>query len=72
MCAKTQNYCLTFELTDKELWEPVIARIFQFAQSDSAERYKIRETWAFDWPTHGEAAVINQALLQDRADCVCE
>lgn len=67
-----EDDCLNFEPTDKELWEPVVARLFQHVQSDTLERYKVREAWSFDWPTHGEAAVINRPLLQDRADCVCK
>ncbi|KAF7784898.1 hypothetical protein Agabi119p4_1063 [Agaricus bisporus var. burnettii] len=55
----------------KEVWEPVISHILQ-SQSDSRSlsQYKVREAWAFDWPTHGEAAVINRPLLQERTDCV--
>lgn len=59
-------------LIDKELWEPVIAYIFHQSQSDSLGQYKIREAWAFDWPTHGDAAVLNQKLLEERTDSVCE
>lgn len=51
----------------KEQWEPIIE--FIFSQS-SPSHLRIREAWAFDWPTHGEAGILNQALLRDRTESV--
>ena len=55
--------------TDKEHWEPVIE--YLFSQSGSS-RLRICEAWAFDWPTHGDAGILNQELLRNRTEFVCE
>ena len=54
---------------DKEQWEPVIK--YLFSQSGSSH-LRIREAWAFDWPTHGDAAILNQELLRNQTEIVCE
>lgn len=56
---------------DKEQWEPVIQRLFQFQETE-AEVHRIREAWSFDWQSHGDAAVLNHNVLKDRTKCVCE
>lgn len=47
---------------DKEQWEPVIETLFR-SQAHLSSRRQVREVWAFDWQTHGESAVLNQALI---------
>ncbi|KAG6901876.1 hypothetical protein C0995_007000 [Termitomyces sp. Mi166 len=56
---------------DKEQWEPTIEQIFRLQQRKD-ERYRIREVWAFDWQSHGDAAVINARVLDSRKDAVCQ
>ncbi|KAG5338729.1 hypothetical protein C0989_006437 [Termitomyces sp. Mn162] len=50
---------------DKEQWEPTIEQIFRLQQSKN-RRDPIREAWAFDWQSHGDAAVINAGVLNSR------
>ncbi|OBZ71433.1 hypothetical protein A0H81_08376 [Grifola frondosa] len=47
----------------KEVWEPVIGSLFDH------DPPSIREAWAFDWQSHGEAGVLNDALLKDDGAC---
>ncbi|KAF9449728.1 alpha/beta-hydrolase [Macrolepiota fuliginosa MF-IS2] len=54
----------------KEQWEIAIAFLFKQQMSLIAGQCKIREAWAFDWPTHGDAALLNRELLQKRTDSV--
>lgn len=35
-------------------------------------RHQIREAWSFDWPTHGDAAILNREQLDQRTDSVCK
>ena len=51
---------------DKETWEPVIGRLFQY-QITHPSLKPIREAWSLDWPNHGESAVLNESVLQDPA-----
>ncbi|KAF5382078.1 hypothetical protein D9615_004232 [Tricholomella constricta] len=53
----------------KEQWEPTIERIFHLQQSKDT-RDRIREAWAFDWQSHGDAAVLNEEVLKTRDDAV--
>ncbi|KAF8072085.1 Alpha/beta hydrolase fold-1 [Lyophyllum atratum] len=53
----------------KEQWEPTIERIFHLQQSKD-RRDRVREAWAFDWQSHGDAAVLNEGLLNSREDAV--
>ncbi|KAJ7167011.1 Alpha/beta hydrolase fold-1 [Mycena filopes] len=54
----------------KEQWEPVIEHAFR-AQQAKAKHQRVREAWAFDWQSHGDAALLNRALLaSSRADGV--
>ncbi|KAF9465305.1 Alpha/beta hydrolase fold-1 [Collybia nuda] len=47
----------------KEQWEPTILRIIQLqAQEEKCNR--IREAWSFDWQSHGDAAVLNEKILE--------
>lgn len=49
----------------KEVWEPIIERIF--AESAKPNGLPIRDAWAIDAPNHGDAAVLNSALLKSGA-----
>ncbi|KAG6900581.1 hypothetical protein C0993_008298 [Termitomyces sp. T159_Od127] len=53
----------------KEQWEPTIEQIFHLQQRKD-QRDRIREAWAFDWQSHGDAAVINARALDSRRDAV--
>ncbi|KAG6887825.1 hypothetical protein C0995_012372 [Termitomyces sp. Mi166 len=53
----------------KEQWEPTIEQIFRLQQRKD-QRDRIREAWAFDWQSHGDAAVINARVLNSRKDAV--
>ncbi|KNZ75953.1 Peroxisomal membrane protein LPX1 [Termitomyces sp. J132] len=53
----------------KEQWEPTIEQIFRLQQSKN-RRDRIREAWAFDWQSHGDAAVINAGVLNSRNEAV--
>ncbi|KAG5653240.1 hypothetical protein H0H81_001623 [Sphagnurus paluster] len=53
----------------KEQWEPTIRRIFEL-QKNKDRRDRIREAWAFDWQSHGDAGVVNQETLKSRQDAV--
>ncbi|KAG5653239.1 hypothetical protein H0H81_001622 [Sphagnurus paluster] len=53
----------------KEQWEPTIRRIFHL-QKRKDIRNRIREAWAFDWQSHGDAGVANQDTLKSRQDAV--
>jgi len=44
----------------KEHWEPIIDHLFSMS---NPSHYKIREAWVFDSPSHGDAGVLNQELL---------
>jgi hypothetical protein len=46
----------------KECWEPTIAALL--------ERPCVRDAWAFEWPNHGEGALINAELLQARTEAM--
>ena len=50
-------------MLDKEVWEPVIDHLF--ANDGARPRRLIREAWTFDMQNHGEAAVLNEATLQE-------
>ncbi|KAG5341574.1 hypothetical protein C0989_009276 [Termitomyces sp. Mn162] len=56
---------------DKEQWEPTIEQIFRLQQQKD-QRDRIREAWAFDWQSHGDAAIINARVLDSRKDAVCQ
>ncbi|KAG6910003.1 hypothetical protein DXG01_014003 [Tephrocybe rancida] len=57
-----RSLSLTQIVPDKEQWEPTLEQIFRLQQSKGNDR--IREAWAFDWQSHGEAAVLNEELLK--------
>ncbi|KXN87805.1 hypothetical protein AN958_08121 [Leucoagaricus sp. SymC.cos] len=54
----------------KEQWEPVIAYLFSLSKPSGLGHCHVREAWAFDWPTHGEAGVLNKKALEERTDSV--
>lgn len=47
--------------TDKEVWEPVLGRIFAAAATNT--RLRIREAWTFDMQSHGASARLNSHVL---------
>lgn len=49
----------------KEIWEPVIERIF--AESAKPKGLRVRDAWAIDAPNHGDAAALNATLLETGA-----
>ncbi|KAJ7621153.1 alpha/beta-hydrolase [Roridomyces roridus] len=51
--------------TNKEIWEPVIQRLYQL-QSCARSGVVVVETWSMDSPNHGEAAAINEKALLKR------
>ncbi|TFK63034.1 alpha/beta-hydrolase [Pluteus cervinus] len=54
----------------KEQWEPIIEQLFHHQQSKVDPFHRIREAWAFDWQSHGDAALLNAQVLQEREDTV--
>jgi pimeloyl-ACP methyl ester carboxylesterase len=55
----------------KELWEPIIERIF--TSNPESDGLRIRDAWAIDAPNHGDAAILNAGLLNSSAyDFTCE
>lgn len=57
----------------KECWEPVLERIFeQQAASSSPAVPRIQEAWSIDSPNHGEAALLNEKILETTWTEVCE
>lgn len=57
--------------SDKEQWEPVIETIVQTQCTKNRNR-RIREVWAFDWQSHGDSAILNHHILNDRQNGVCK
>ncbi|KAG6864969.1 hypothetical protein C0991_005876 [Blastosporella zonata] len=57
------------QILDKEQWEPTIEQIFCL-QQNKATCDRIREAWAFDWQSHGDAAVLNEKVLESRQDVI--
>lgn len=56
----------------KELWEPVIERIFAHSAKSNLG-LRIRDAWAIDAPNHGDSAILNAPLLESGAyDHTCE
>ncbi|OSD07214.1 alpha/beta-hydrolase [Trametes coccinea BRFM310] len=47
----------------KEVWEPVIQRLFELARQGPSKGFAIREAWTWDWQTHGEAGRLNAAVI---------
>lgn len=41
--------------SDKEQWEPIIEKLLQFKG--------VSEAYSFDWPSHGEGALLNAKVL---------
>ncbi|TFK36161.1 Alpha/Beta hydrolase protein [Crucibulum laeve] len=55
----------------KEQWEPTIQYLFKGAINSNL----IREAWSFDWPSHGDAAILNQDILnaqEGRTVSICD
>jgi hypothetical protein len=44
-----------YEHTDKEQWEPIIEKLLQIEG--------VSEAYSFDWPNHGEGALLNAHVL---------
>ena len=56
----------------KELWEPIIERIFADS-AKSSSGLRVRDAWAIDAPNHGDSATLNAPLLESGAyDLICE
>ncbi|KAJ8508417.1 hypothetical protein ONZ45_g9309 [Pleurotus djamor] len=56
----------------KEIWEPTLQHLFDLVANSSI---RIREAWALDCPNHGEAAALNEEVLQKaeyRQSFTCE
>ncbi|KAJ7093412.1 Alpha/beta hydrolase fold-1 [Mycena belliarum] len=51
----------------KEQWEPTIEELIRL-QRHKAPRERVREAWSFDWPSHGDAAVLNRAFIARNRD----
>jgi hypothetical protein len=49
---------LTVSTADKEQWEPTIEYTIQ--------RANVQEAWSFDWPNHGEGAMLNAQVIAAR------
>ncbi|KAL7279412.1 hypothetical protein ACG7TL_007254 [Trametes sanguinea] len=47
----------------KEAWEPTIQQILE-ADASRAQGPVVRESWSFDMPNHGEAAILNAGPLE--------
>ncbi|KAJ3530386.1 hypothetical protein NM688_g7719 [Phlebia brevispora] len=47
----------------KELWQPIIVALYQY-QAHSAQFRPIREVWSIDYQSHGDSAVLNDAILR--------
>ncbi|KAF7360957.1 CN hydrolase domain-containing protein [Mycena sanguinolenta] len=65
--ANTEGLSLFFAhcvASHKEQWEPIIPQIFQ-TQAGKALYHRVREAWAVDWQSHGEAGVLNRDLLSE-------
>lgn len=53
------------DFIDKEHWEPTLERLFELDdQNKNATR--ILEAWSLDYPSHGEAAELNEKVLVRR------
>ncbi|OCH87169.1 alpha/beta-hydrolase [Obba rivulosa] len=48
----------------KEQWEPTIEDLYEILRSRGTGAPKVREVWSIDCPNHGEAAVLNEKVLQ--------
>lgn len=49
---------------DKEAWEPTIQYLFLQKDSDTGKPL-LREAWAFDMQSHGEASSLNAVQLKN-------
>ncbi|KAH9918694.1 Alpha/Beta hydrolase protein [Amylocystis lapponica] len=53
----------------KELWEPIIEHIFR-VQGRKGRHHRIREAISFDYQSHGDAAILNKAVIDARDECI--
>ncbi|KAJ6453955.1 Alpha/beta hydrolase fold-1 [Mycena sanguinolenta] len=53
----------------KEQWEPIISQVFR-TQAGKMPQNCVREAWAVDWQSHGEAGVLNREVLPEDGVCV--
>lgn len=57
----------------KEHWETTISTMVEIQNASPPPPYqRIREAWAFDWQSHGDSALLNEALLGDEVISVYE
>ncbi|KAF7973728.1 hypothetical protein HWV62_14292 [Athelia sp. TMB] len=69
---ETEGWTLLFThciSSHKEVWEPVIERLFQLQQTTPKAR-RVREAYSFDWQTHGAAGILNEEALKSRPEGV--
>ena len=70
MCALTRNpRCARVRWADKETFEPIVEPLLALTHPDGAP--VVREAWAFDMQSHGEAAGWNASVLGDEGLCEC-
>lgn len=55
---------------DKEQWEPTLLHLFE-SQNSLPRHSQIREAWSFDWQNHGDAAILNKDILEQRPTGIC-
>ena len=53
----------------KEQFEPAIEDFYKILETGNL---KVREVWAIDAPNHGDAAVLNEKILQEDYESVCK
>lgn len=55
----------------KEQWEPTIECLFALQDENlKAPFQRVREAWSCDWPSHGEAALLNAEVLESRGQYI--
>ena len=55
----------------KEQWEPTIEELYNLPDIVIGKK-KIREVWAIDSPNHGDAAILNEIVLEAHQPvCTC-
>ena len=61
---RSPHCSLTLRFTEKETWLPVIKRLFDLASQPNS-RVVIHSIWVIERPNHGDAAMLNEALLKE-------
>lgn len=55
----------------KEQWEPTIDDLNELLGEEKGEKVRVREYWSIDAPNHGDAAVLNEDVLQFGYEPTC-